>query len=256
MLAKRIIACLDCDLGKHEGRVVKGIEFEQLAYAGKPIELAEEYFLQGADEICFLDITASVEKRLAMFEIVAKACERVFVPITVGGGIRSVEDAEMLFKAGADKIAVNTAAFANPKIISEIAREFGSQAVVIAIDAKKTSEGFWECFSFGGRKKTGISAIEWAKKSEELGAGEILLTSIDRDGTKKGFDLELTKKVNDAVNIPVIASGGAGSLESIAEAFQKCDVSAVLAASIFHYKKFTVQQVKEFLAGKGFLVRK
>ena len=277
MLAKRIIPCLDCDLGVPSGRVVKGIEFQQIRYAGIPWELAAKYEEQGADEIVFLDITASAERRETMVHVIERTAERVFVPLTVGGGIKSVEDAEKIFRAGADKVSVNTAAILNPSIVSEIASKFGSQACVVAIDAKRrylnddeierakaegktvvmTDEGacWFECSIFGGRKFTGKDAIAWAKEVEELGAGEILLTSMDRDGTKDGYDIALTKAVCDAVGIPVIASGGCGSPEHIAEVFKKTDASAALAASIFHFNEFTVRDVKEFLKKQGIPVR-
>ena len=209
MLAKRVVVCLDCDLENPGGRVVKGIKFKKIRYAGLPWELAERYYKEGADEIVFLDITASHEKRQTMVEVVKKTCQRVFIPITVGGGIRSVEDAKKLFLAGADKISINTAAIQNPRLVKDLSKTFGSQAVVVAIDAKRRKDWF-ECSIYGGRKFTGVDAILWAKKVAKLGAGEILLTSMDRDGTKECFDLELTKKVSKEVSIPVIASGGAG----------------------------------------------
>jgi cyclase len=255
MLAKRIIACLDCDLSIPNGRVVKGTKFEQIKYAGIPSKMAKQYYEQGADEICFLDITASSDNRQTMAEVIEKTCRQVFVPVTVGGGIRSVRDANRAFKVGADKIAINTAAIKKPGLVSELSKRFGRQAVVVAIDAKKRSNEKWECFAYGGRKPTGIDAIEWAKEAEKLGAGEILLTSMDRDGTKQGFDVELTRRVSEAVAIPVIASGGAGSLQSIADVLMEGKADAVLAASIFHYKKFSIKQVKEFLIKKGIEVR-
>lgn len=269
MLAKRIIPCLDCDLSIKQGRVVKGIEFEQIKYAGLPWELAKRYYEEGADEIVFLDITASVEKRQTMVEVVKKTCKEVFVPITVGGGIRSVEDVRKIFNAGADKISINTAAIQNPLLISKMSEAFGSQAVVVAIDAKrryekrrdkimvKTKNGscWFECSIYGGRKFTGLDATAWAKRATESGAGEILLTSMDKDGTKEGFDLALTRKISEEVSIPVIASGGAGSLESIAKALTKGKADAALAASIFHYEEYTVKEVKGFLHKKGISVR-
>ncbi|MBN2067176.1 MAG: imidazole glycerol phosphate synthase subunit HisF [Candidatus Diapherotrites archaeon] len=255
MLAKRVIACLDCDIARGEARVVKGVQFKKLSFAGKPWELAERYYEQNIDEICFLDISASLEKRQTMADVLRRTSKRVFVPLTVGGGIKSREDARGLFRAGADKVAVNTAALERPELVGEIAGMFGTQAVVVAIDAKKQSKEKWGCFAYGGRKATGIDAIEWAKKVEKLGAGEILLTSMDRDGTKQGFDIELTRRVSEGVNIPIIASGGAGDLQSIADVLILGKADAVLAASIFHYKKFTVKQVKEFLEKKGVEVR-
>ncbi|MCX6798997.1 MAG: imidazole glycerol phosphate synthase subunit HisF [Candidatus Diapherotrites archaeon] len=254
MLAKRIIPCLDCDLSVPNGRVVKGTKFKQIRYAGVPWELAKQYYEQGADEICFLDITASADKRETMARVVEETCREVFVPVTVGGGIKSVEDANKVFKVGADKVSINTAAIKQPKLVSELSRRFGSQAVVVAIDARRKGS-FWECSIYGGRKFTGIDALQWAKKAESLGAGEILLTSMDKDGTKEGFDLELTRAVSEAVNIPVIASGGAGSLESIAAALSAGKADAALAASIFHFGEYTPNEVKEFLAKKQIKVR-
>ena len=255
MLAKRIIPCLDCDLSVPNGRVVKGKQFRQIRYAGIPSEMARQYYEQGADEICFLDITASSERRQTMKKVVERTCRKVFVPVTVGGGIKSIKDAERVFKAGADKVSVNTAAIKNPKLISTLSKNFGSQAVVVAIDAKKKEKG-WECFSYGGRKATAIDVLKWAKEVEELGAGEILLTSMDNDGMKQGFDIELMRNTSNAVGIPVIASGGAGSLKSIADAFLNGKADAVLAASIFHFGVFTVKEVKEFLERKKIEVRK
>jgi cyclase len=255
MLAKRIIACLDCDLSIPGGRVVKGTNFEQIKYAGIPWKMAKQYYEQGADEICFLDITASSDNRQTMAEVIEKTCRQVFVPVTVGGGIRSIRDANKVFKAGADKISINTAAIKKPGLVSKLSKRFGRQAVVVAIDAKKRGNEKWECFAYGGRKPTGIDAIEWAKEAEKLGAGEILLTSMDRDGTKQGFDVELTRRVSEAVAMPVIASGGAGSLQSIADVLISGKADAVLAASIFHYKKFSIKQAKEFLIKKGIEVR-
>jgi len=254
MLAKRIIACLDCDLGLKGGRVVKGIKFKKIRYAGLPWELAERYYKERIDEIVFLDITASAGRRTTMVEVVEKTCQRVFIPITVGGGIRTIEDAKKLFKAGADKISINTAAIKNPKLISELSQTFGSQAVVVAIDAKKR-RGFFECSIYGGREFTGIDAVLWAKKVAELGAGEILLTSMDRDGTKKGFDLELTRRVSEAVSIPVIASGGAGKKEDFLEVFKKGKADAALAASLFHFKEIKIQELKKYLKERSINVR-
>lgn len=254
MLARRIIVCLDCDLEKPGGRVVKGIKFKKIRYAGLPWELAERYYREGADEIVFLDITASAQRRATMVEVVERTCQRVFIPITVGGGIRSVEDAKKLFKAGADKISINTAAIQNPKLVRELSQTFGSQAVVVAIDAKRRDDWF-ECSIYGGRKFTGVNAIFWAKRVAKLGAGEILLTSMDRDGTKEGFDLELTRKISEAVSIPVIASGGAGKKEHFLEVFQKGKADAALAASLFHFKEIKIQELKRYLRQKGINVR-
>ena len=273
MLCHRIIPCLDCDLAFPEGRVVKGIEFKQIRYAGIPWQLAEKYYEDGADEIVFLDITASHERRETMTHVIEKTSENVFVPLTVGGGIRSIEDARKVFNAGADKISINTAAIKNPIIVNRLARYFGSQACVVAIDAKrryvtgpeeandkiviKTPEGlcWFECSIYGGRKFTGVDAIRWAMEVEERGVGEILLTSMDKDGTKEGYDIPLTEAINDRVSIPVIASGGCGASEHISEVFQKTQVSAALAASIFHYGTYSIKEVKEFLAIKGIAVR-
>lgn len=254
MLARRIIPCLDCDFGIKGGRVVKGIKFKKIRYAGLPWELAERYYKEGADEIVFLDITASHEKRQTMVEVVRKTCQRVFVPITVGGGIKNTEDAKRLFKAGADKISINTAAIQNPRLVKELSKTFGSQAVVVAIDAKNRGNWF-ECSIYGGRKFTGVNAISWAKKVAQLGAGEILLTSMDRDGTREGFDLELTKKVSEAVTIPMIASGGAGKKEHFLEVFQKGKADAALAASLFHFEEIKIPELKKYLKQKGINVR-
>ncbi|MDD2666583.1 MAG: imidazole glycerol phosphate synthase subunit HisF [Methanocellales archaeon] len=273
MLTKRIIPCLDCDLGVPEGRVVKGIEFQQITYAGIPWKLAAEYGGQGADELVFLDITASNERRETMANVIERTASNVFIPLTVGGGIRSVEDAKRIFNAGADKISVNTAAIKNPRLVNEIAGMFGSQACVVAIDAKRrylpdeaadeereiidTEDGecWFECSFYGGKKFTGVDALKWAQEVEERGAGEILLTSMDRDGTKDGFDIELTKAVCDRVNIPVIASGGCGEPKHMKEVFESTDVSAALAASIFHYKEYTIGEVKQYLEENGISVR-
>jgi cyclase len=254
MLAKRIIACLDCDLTLLGGRVVKGIRFKKIRYAGLPWELAERYYKEGIDEIVFLDITASHQRRETMVEVVRKTCQRVFIPITVGGGIRSVEDAKKLFRAGADKISINTAAIQNPKLVKDLAKTFGSQAVVVAIDAKRR-KGWFECSIYGGRRFTGVDAVFWAKKVAQLGAGEILLTSMDRDGTKEGFDLELTRRISEAVSIPVIASGGAGKKEHFLEAFQKGKADAALAASLFHFNEIKIPELKKYLRKNGINVR-
>jgi len=269
MLARRIIPCLDCDLGVPQGRVVKGIEFKQIRYAGIPWELAARYYRQGADEIVFLDITASHERRETMTDVIRKTSEEVFVPLAVGGGINSLEDAREVFNAGADKITVNTAALQRPELISEISDSYGRQAVVVAIDAKRrynledgrevvsTTQGdcWFECSYYGGRKFTGIDAIAWAKKVEELGAGEILLTSMDRDGTYDGFDIELTDAVSGRLMIPVIASGGCANADHMYQVFDKTRASAALAASIFHFNEWTVEGCKRYLAERGVNVR-
>jgi cyclase len=269
MLAKRIIPCLDCDFGVPKGRVVKGIEFKQIRYAGIPWELAAKYYGEGADEIIFLDITASHERRDTMVSVIQKTAEEVFVPLTVGGGIASLEDARKAFNAGADKITVNTAALRRPEIISEISDRYGSQACVVAIDAKRrytqedgrimvqTDEGecWFECSSYGGRKFYGKDALAWAIEAERLGAGEIMLTSMDRDGGYDGFDIELTRAASNCLKIPVIASGGCGHPEHMVEVFQKTGASAALAASIFHYNEWTVGLAKRYLAEKGLNIR-
>jgi cyclase len=234
MLSKRIIPCLDVK----DGRVVKGVNFVDLKDAGDPVETARAYSLEGADEIVYLDITASIEKRSAMLEIVVKTAEQVFIPLTVGGGIRNIEDIRLLLRSGADKVSLNTAAIENPGLVEEASEEFGTQCIVVAIDAKinhKPPAKQWEVYTYGGRKPVGLDAVEWAKKTEGLGAGEILLTSMDRDGTLDGYDLELTRTISEAVNIPVIASGGAGNLEHLYDAFTQGKADAALAASIFHY---------------------
>ncbi|HNX09043.1 MAG TPA: imidazole glycerol phosphate synthase subunit HisF [Methanothrix sp.] len=269
MLARRIIPCLDCDLGVPGGRVVKGIEFKQIRYAGIPWELAAKYYQDGADEIVFLDITASSDRRETMTEVIKKTSRSVFVPLAIGGGIKSVEQAREVFNAGADKISVNTSALKRPELISEIAERYGNQAVVLAIDAKRrynieegreivqTAEGpcWFECSFYGGREFTGIDAIAWAKKAVSLGAGEILLTSMDRDGTYDGFDIPLTDAVAKRVRVPVIASGGCASPEHMYEVFSKTDASAALAASIFHFGEWTVGNVKAYLKERGINVR-
>ncbi|WP_048159721.1 imidazole glycerol phosphate synthase subunit HisF [Thermococcus barophilus] len=249
MLAKRIIAALDIK----EGRVVKGIKFQNIRDAGDPIELAKRYEEEGIDEIVFLDITASFEKRRILLDLVKRIAEEIYVPFTVGGGIRSVEEIREIIKSGADKVFLNTAAVENPKLVSEAAKVVGSANLVIAIDAKWNSK-YWEVYTHGGRKARGLDAIEWAKEVERLGAGEILLTSMDTDGTQQGFDIPLTKAIVEAVDIPVIASGGAGSPEHFYEAF-KIGAEAALAASIFHYGKYTVRELKEYLAKKGVPIR-
>lgn len=251
MLDKRIIPCLDV----RDGKVVKGINFVGIKEVGDPVECAEMYDRQGADEIVFLDITATHEHRKTMVDVVRETARKVFVPLTVGGGISTIDDFSNLLRAGADKVSVNSAALKNPQLIADAADKFGSQCVVVAIDAKKMEDGSWHAFVAGGRKDTGIDAIEWAKKACELGAGEILLTSMDADGTKNGFDLELLNAVTAVVRVPVIASGGCGNLEHFAEVFEKTDADAALAASLFHYRELTVGQVKEFLRGRDIPVR-
>nr|WP_207754875.1 imidazole glycerol phosphate synthase subunit HisF [Desulforadius tongensis] len=250
-MLKRIIPCLDVT----GGRVVKGTNFVNLRDAGDPVELAALYDREGADELVFLDITASSDGRSIMLDVVRRTAEEVFIPFTVGGGIRTVEDIREMLKAGADKVAVNTAAIKNPRVVKEGAARFGSQCIVVAIDARQVGEKKWEIYTHGGRTPTGIDAVEWAQRVEKLGAGEILLTSMDRDGTKEGFDLELTRAVVEAVNIPVIASGGVGNLQHIAEGFTKGRADAALAASIFHFRQYSIGQAKEYLAERGIPVR-
>jgi cyclase len=250
MLAKRIIPCLDVK----DGRVVKGTQFVDLRDAGDPVENAKVYDLQGADEIAFLDITASHEKRDILIDIVRRTAEEIFIPLTVGGGVRRLEDIRRLLKAGADKVSINTAAVKDPTFVERAAKRFGSQCIVIAIDAKRSGKS-WEVYTHGGRIPTGLDAIEWAGRMETLGAGEILLTSMDRDGTKDGYDIELTRTISEKVGIPVIASGGVGTLEHLYEGLVHGKADAVLAASIFHYREFTVSQVKTFLKEKGVTVR-
>ena len=236
------------------GQVVKGKGFVNLKYAGNPVKLARKYYEDGADELVFLDIIASYEKRKTMIDLVEKVAKQIFIPFTVGGGISTIGDIRNLLKAGADKISINTATINNPNLIKEAAEKFGSQCIVVAIDAKKIKNK-WGVFVKGGRQSTGLDAIEWAKKVESFGAGEILLTSMNKDGTKEGYDLELTRKISESVNIPIIASGGAGSLESIAKVFKEGKADAALAASIFHYKKYSIKQVKRYLQKKGIEVR-
>jgi imidazole glycerol-phosphate synthase subunit HisF len=250
MLAKRIIPCLDVK----DGRVVKGTRFIDLKDAGDPVEVAKIYDEQGADEIAFLDITASHEKRDILIDIVRRTAEQIFIPLTVGGGVRRLEDVRNLLKAGADKVSVNTAAVKDPFFVERASKRFGSQCIVIAIDAKR-SDGGWEVYTHGGRVPTGIDAVSWAERMEELGAGEILLTSMDRDGTKDGYDLDLTRTISERVGIPVIASGGVGRLEHLYEGLVLGRADAVLAASIFHYREYTIGQVKAFLRDKGVTVR-
>ncbi len=250
MLAKRIIPCLDV----MDGRVVKGVNFVGLRDAGDPVEIAKRYDQEHADELVFLDITASYEKRAIMLSVVRRTAEQVFMPLTVGGGIRTVEGIRELLRAGADKISINTEAVNNPELVARSADRFGSQCIVVAIDAKRTKSGF-EVFVHGGRTPTGLDAIEWAERVNQLGAGEILLTSMDYDGTQKGYDIELTRAISERVSIPVIASGGAGSLEHLYHALADGKADAVLAASIFHYQTYSIQQAKEYLASRGICVR-
>ena len=274
MLTKRIIPCLDCDLQVPEGRVVKGVEFKQIRYAGNPVKLATKYYEDGADEIVILDITASHERRGTMVDVIERLTENVFIPICVGGGIRKVEDYTRMLKAGADKCSTNTAAIHNPQLLTDASKVVGSQAVVIGIDAKRRyveedkeaakgktivdseqGEVWFDCSIYGGREFTGMDAIAWAQECQDRGAGEVLLTSMDGDGTKDGYDLVLTKAINDNVDIPVIASGGVGNPQHILEAFEIADASAALAASIFHFDEYPVPVVKKFLKEKGVPIR-
>ncbi|MBO8169156.1 MAG: imidazole glycerol phosphate synthase subunit HisF [Thermoanaerobacteraceae bacterium] len=251
MLCKRVIPCLDVD----RGRVVKGTNFINLRDAGDPVELARFYDREGADELVFLDITASHEKRDIMLDVVRRTAEEVFIPFTVGGGLRSLEDIRKMLAAGADKISLNTAAVKNPDLVAQGARRFGSQCIVVAVDARRSGEQSWEVYIHGGRTGTGLDVLEWVKRVEQLGAGEILLTSMDRDGTKDGYDVELTRAVSEAVSIPVIASGGAGNLEHLVDGIVAGKADAVLAASIFHFRQYTVRQAKEYMQSKGVAVR-
>jgi cyclase len=253
MLAKRIIPCLDVN----DGRVVKGIRFLSLVDAGDPVEQGKRYDLEGADELTFLDITASSDRRSIVADLVRRVADEVFIPLTVGGGLNSIEDVRSLLRAGADKVSLNTAAVERPELITEGASVFGSQCMVVAIDARRrqTRGGGWDVYTKGGRVNVGWDAVEWAVRAEELGAGEILLTSMDCDGTRDGYDIELTRAVSDAVKIPVIASGGAGRLEHFYEALTDGGASAVLAASLFHFGEFTIGDVKAYLRGKGVVVR-
>ncbi len=270
MLTKRIIPCLDVK----DGRVVKGVSFVNLRDAGDPVEVARMYDREGADELCFLDITASHENRKTILDVVARTAEEVFMPLTVGGGVRTLEDIRDLLKAGADKVSINTAAVADPEFVKAAAQRFGTQCIVVAIDAKRQSTersrvvhgteepsgahpgpGSWEVFTHGGRRPTGLDAVVWARKMEDFGAGELLLTSMDQDGTKHGFDLELTAAVSAAVSIPVIASGGAGTLAHLHEGLVAGEADAVLAASIFHYRTYTIPEAKRYLADHGVAVR-
>lgn len=253
-LAKRIIPCLDVD----NGRVVKGVKFVDIRDAGDPVEVARRYDSEGADEITFLDITASSDDRETMVHVVEQVASEVFIPLTVGGGIRTLDDIRRMLNAGADKVAINTAAVFNPEFVKEATDHFGSQCIVVAIDAKQVADGQhprWEIFTHGGRKPTGIDAIEWARKMEQYGAGELLLTSMDRDGTRDGFDLKLTRAICDAVSIPVIASGGVGGLQHLVEGVTEGHADAVLAASIFHFGEFSVGQAKQYMQDQGIEVR-
>jgi len=254
-LAKRIIPCLDVD----NGRVVKGVQFVDIRDAGNPVDVARRYDEEGADEITFLDITASSDDRETIVHVVEEVANEVFIPLTVGGGIRTVDDVRRMLNAGADKVAINTAAVFNPEFVREVSEKVGSQCIVVAIDAKKVSEEGeplrWEIFTHGGRKPTGLDAIEWAKKMVEFGAGEILLTSMDRDGTKIGFDLPLTRAISEAVSVPVIASGGVGNLDHLADGVTEGQADAVLAASIFHFAEYSIQEAKQHMAGRGIEVR-
>lgn len=250
-LAKRIIPCLDVTAG----RVVKGVNFLELRDAGDPIEIARRYDEQGADEITFLDITATSDGRDLILDIIEAVASQVFIPLTVGGGVRAVDDVRRLLNAGADKVGINSSAISNPQLVFDAAQKYGSQCIVVAIDVKKAADGRWEVFTHGGRKATGLDAVEWAKKMQNLGAGEILLTSMDRDGTKIGFDLDLTRSVSDAISIPVIASGGVGGLQDLADGVKVGRADAVLAASIFHYGQHTVQEAKRFMADQGIPMR-
>jgi len=252
MLAKRIIPCLDVNAG----RVVKGVNFLNLRDAGDPVEIAKKYNDEGADEITFLDITASSDQRDLILDIIERVAEQVFIPLTIGGGVREVGDVRRLLNAGADKISINTSAVTNPQLVKEASDKFGSQAIVVAIDARRRASGDgWEVFTHGGRTATGLDAVEWAKRMNALGAGEILLTSMDRDGTRSGFDLALTRAVAEAVSVPVIASGGVGNLDDLANGVLEGKADAVLAASIFHFGEYTVRQAKECMAARGIVVR-
>ena len=256
-LAKRIIPCLDVDAG----RVVKGVQFVDIRDAGDPVEIARRYDQEGADELTFLDITASHEQRETMVHVVEQVAGEVFIPLTVGGGIRELSDIRRMLNAGADKVAINTAAVSNPEFVRQAADKFGSQCIVVAIDAKQVDDGLqsgvprWEIFTHGGRKPTGIDAIEWARKMVAYGAGEILLTSMDRDGTRNGFDLALTRAVSEAVDVPVIASGGVGNLDHLADGVAQGKADAVLAASIFHFGEYTIAEAKRHMGGRGIEVR-
>ena len=249
-VAKRIIPCLDVN----DGRVVKGINFVKLKDAGDPVEIAKKYNEEGADELTFLDITASSDNRGLLFDIVEKVAKQIFIPLTVGGGVRSCEDIRNLLNSGADKVGINTSAILNPELVAESTSRFGSQAIVVAIDAKKVGD-HWEVFTHGGRNATGINAISWAQKMAKLGAGELLITSMDRDGTKKGFDNVLMKLISDVVEVPIIASGGVGILQHLVDGVKDGEADAVLAASIFHYGEFTIQEAKQYMAKNNIEVR-
>ena len=249
-VAKRIIPCLDVN----DGRVVKGINFVELKDAGDPVEIAKTYNEQGADELTFLDITASSDNRGLLFDIIEKVANQIFIPLTVGGGVRNCDDIRNLLNSGADKVGINTSAILNPNFVSESSNRFGSQAIVVAIDAKKVDDHY-EVFTHGGRNATGINAIEWARKMADLGAGELLITSMDRDGTKKGFDNNLMKSISDTVDIPIIASGGAGSLMHLVDGVKEGEADAVLAASIFHYGEYTIQEAKNYMYEHGIEMR-
>jgi len=251
LLAKRIIPCLDVK----DGRVVKGVNFLSLRDAGDPVENARVYNDEGADELVFLDITASHEQRKTIVDVVSRVAEEVFMPFTVGGGISGTEDIRVLLNAGCDKVSVNTSAVADPELVRQAAEKFGSQCVVVAIDAKKKRDGSWEVYVRGGREAVGLDAVDWARRVESLGAGEILLTSMDRDGTKDGYDIELTKAVSDAVNIPVIASGGCGALQHFEKALTDGKADAALAASVFHFREISIPEVKSYLKERGVAVR-
>lgn len=251
MLTRRIIPCLDVTAG----RVVKGVQFQQLRDAGDPVELAARYDAAGADELVFLDITASSDDRDTMIDVVRETARKVFIPLTVGGGVRSSDDAYRLLRAGADKVSLNSAAVARPELLRECADRFGAQCVVLAIDARRTGDGRWEVYTHGGRRGTGMDALEWARQGTELGAGEILLTSMDTDGTRDGYDLEVTAAMVDRVDVPVIASGGAGNLEHLYDAFDRGKAHAVLAASIFHYGEYTIAEAKEYLQSRSLRMR-
>lgn len=256
MLARRVIPCLDV----HDGQVTRGVQFGRaedggLRNVGDPVALAVRYNEQGADEMVFFDITATAQGRASMISVIERAADQCFMPLTVGGGIRTVDDMGMMLKAGADKVSINSSALSNPELIRSGAEKFGSQCIVVSIDCKRTSPGIWEVFSAGGRKPTGLDAVEWASRAVGMGAGEIVLNSIDADGTRAGFDLEVTRRVSESVGVPVVASGGAGTLEHMAEVLEAGRADAVLAASIFHFGTYTVRQVKEYLAGRGLPVR-
>lgn len=251
MLAKRIIPCLDVD----NGRVVKGVQFVDIKDAGDPVEVAQRYNEQGADEITFLDITATHHGRDTTYHTVERMASTVFVPLTVGGGVRKIEDIRQLLNAGADKVAINSAAIFHPEFVGEAAARFGNQCIVVAIDAKQVADGRWEIFTHGGRKPTGIDAVDWAVRMADLGAGELLITSMDADGTKRGYDLALMRRITETVSVPVIASGGVGNLQHLADGITEGGADAVLAASIFHFGEYTIGQAKQFLAQQGVAVR-